>query len=272
MLQEMRSKRADADPRAGGQFKVLREASVVTKAGLLISGFRPGQRIAGSEKSVFVECIGSEIVSSPIAWSYAWTLNPQLQFAVHWREFQGDTGRRQADAAGRRGVRMPVGGHETGLGRAQRRYPRDGLADGFECKFVKRVADMLSDTCSGILQHPDTAEKVYPKRAVTTQPRKQLLVTLRNVRIKQRCDLAQVTNRLLDLTRQWLAVVDIQRPTIKQCDAETYAAAGDMVPGQPIDEHGRLLAKHGVARQHHLQGAAPHPVRVDHSLRNSGRT
>jgi hypothetical protein len=59
MLQEMRPERADADPRAGGQFKVLREASVVTKAGLLISGFRPGQRIAGSQKSVFVECIDS---------------------------------------------------------------------------------------------------------------------------------------------------------------------------------------------------------------------
>src|SRR5258708_3762248 len=211
----MCSKRADADPPAGAQFKVLREASVVTKAGLLISGFRPGERIAGSQKSVFVECIESEIVSSPIAWSYAWALNPHFQFAVHWREFQGDTGRRQADAAGRRGVRMPVGGDETGLGRAQSRYPRDALADGFECKFVKRVADMLSDTCSGILQHPDTAEKVYPKRAVTTQPGEHFLVPLRNVEKRERRALARVATRPLVLTGRGFAVVDVHRPAIK---------------------------------------------------------
>src|SRR6266404_8393927 len=97
---------------------------------------------------------------------------------------------------------MPVSRDETGLGRAQDRYPRDALADRFECKFVKRVADMLSDTCSGILQDPNTAEKVSPQRAVTAQPRNQFLVTLRNVRIEERRDFAQVTNRLLDLTRQ----------------------------------------------------------------------
>ena len=120
---------------------------------------------------------------------------------------------------------------------------------GCECKFVKRVADMLSDACSGILQDPDAAEKVFPQRAVTTQPRNQFLVTLRNIRVEQRRDFAQVANRLLDLTRQWLAVVDIKRPAVVQCDAETYRAAEDMVPGQPVDEYGRLLGKHGVARQ-----------------------
>src|SRR5258706_13531947 len=54
---------------------------------------------------------------------------------------------------------MPVGRDETGLGRAQDRYPRDALADGFECKFIKRVADMLSDTCSGILQDANAAAR-----------------------------------------------------------------------------------------------------------------
>src|SRR5258708_3445680 len=144
---------------------------------------------------------------------------------------------------------MPVGRDEAGLGRAQDRHPRDALADRLECKFVKRVADMLRDTCSGILQDPNTAEKVYPQRAVATQPRKQFLVTLRNVRTEERLDLAQVTNRLLDLTRQALAVIDIKRPTIKQRDAETYAATRDMRPRQPIDQHGRLLGKRGVARK-----------------------
>src|SRR5258707_7322306 len=131
MLQEMGPQPADADPRAGGQFKVLRDASVITEAALLISGFRPDQRIAGSQKSIVVECVGSQIVASPIAWRYAWALNPQLKFAVRWREFQRDTGRRQADAACRHGVRMPVGRDGTGLGRAKDGYPRDTPADCF---------------------------------------------------------------------------------------------------------------------------------------------
>src|SRR3981081_2811860 len=272
MLQQMRPERANADPRAGGQLKILREASVVAETALLISGFRPVERVAGSQESVFVESIRSEIVSSPVTWSYAWALNSHFHFAVRWRELQRDTGRRQADAAGRDGGRMPMGRDGTGLGRAEHSDPPDALTDRFECKFVKRVADMLSDTCSGILQDPNTAEKALPQRAVTTQPRDQFLGALRDIRIEQWRDVAQVTNGLLDLSRQGLAVINIQRPTIKQCDAETYGATEDMVPRQPIDEHGKLLGKRGVTRKYHLQGAAPHPVRVDHTFRNAGRT
>src|SRR5258708_10768115 len=162
MLQEMRSERAEADPRAGGEFKVFRDASVLTEAALTIAGFGPVRRIAGSQKSLFVECIGSKIVSSPITWSYAGALNSQLQFAVRWREFQRDTGRRQGNAAGRNGVRMLVGRDETGLGRAEDPYPPDALPDRFNSAFAKRIADMLSDACPGILQDANTAEKGFP--------------------------------------------------------------------------------------------------------------
>src|SRR5260370_41120973 len=152
MVQDMLPGRADTDPRAGGQFKVLRDASVVTEVALLISVFRPVQRIAGSQKSLFVERIRSEIVSSPITRRYAWALNSQFQFAIRRRELQRDTGRWQADAAGRNGVRLPVGRDETGLGRAQDRTPREARAGRFECKFVKHVANMLSDTAASILK------------------------------------------------------------------------------------------------------------------------
>ena len=47
MLQEMRSERTDADPRAGRQLEVLGDASVVAEAALPISGVRPLQGIAG---------------------------------------------------------------------------------------------------------------------------------------------------------------------------------------------------------------------------------
>jgi hypothetical protein len=59
----MRSERTDADPCAGRQLEVLRDASVVAEAALPISGVRPPQGIAGSQKTVFVEGVGSEIVS-----------------------------------------------------------------------------------------------------------------------------------------------------------------------------------------------------------------
>ena len=76
MLQNLRSKRADTDPRAGSQLEILRETSVVAEALLLVSRFGPVQRIAGSQKSVFVEGVEGEIGSLPIARRYARALNP----------------------------------------------------------------------------------------------------------------------------------------------------------------------------------------------------
>jgi hypothetical protein len=60
---------------------------------------------------------------------------------------------------------------------------------------------MLSDARAGILQDPDAAEEVLPQRVIAAQPRNQFLVTLRDIRVEQRRDFAQVANRLLDLTR-----------------------------------------------------------------------
>jgi hypothetical protein len=78
MPQEMRSERTDADPCAGRQLEVLRDASIVAETTLPIFGFRPPQGVAGSQKAVFVEGVGSQIVSPPVAGGNAWALNPQF--------------------------------------------------------------------------------------------------------------------------------------------------------------------------------------------------
>src|ERR1700719_559614 len=93
------------------------------------------------------------------------------------------------------------------LGRAQERHPWDRMADRVAGKLVESIADMLSDARAGIMQDPDAAEEVLPQRAIAAQPRNQFLVTLRDIRVEQRRDFAQVANRLLDLTRQGLAVI-----------------------------------------------------------------
>jgi hypothetical protein len=129
-------------------------------------------------------------------------------------EFERDAGRRQADASGWRVLRMPMCRHQAGLGRAQERNPWDRMADRVAGKLVEGIADMLSDARAGILQDPDAAEEVLPQRAIAAQPGDQFLVTLRDIRVEQRRDFAQVTNRLLDLTRQRLAVIDIKRPPL----------------------------------------------------------
>jgi hypothetical protein len=87
---------------------------------------------------------------------------------------------------------------QAGLRRAQERNPWDRTADRFAGKLVESIADMLSDARAGILQDPDAAEEVLPERAITAQPRDQFLVTLRDIRVEQRRDFAQVANRLLD--------------------------------------------------------------------------
>src|SRR4030088_3575118 len=99
MPQQVRPEGADANPRAGDQLEILRDAPVVTEAALRISSFHPVQPIAGTKKSVFVEGLRSEIVSSPIAGRNARACNPHLHCAVDWHEFQLAAGRRQADAA-----------------------------------------------------------------------------------------------------------------------------------------------------------------------------
>jgi hypothetical protein len=72
------------------------------------------------------------------------------------------------------------------------------MADRVAGKLVESIADMLSDAGAGILQDPDAAEEVLPQRAIAAQPRNQFLVTLRDIRVEQRRDFAQVANRLLD--------------------------------------------------------------------------
>jgi hypothetical protein len=131
---------------------------------------------------------------------------------------------------------------------------------------------MLSDARARILQDPDAAEEVLPQRAIAAQPRNQFLVTLRDIRVEQRRDFAQVANRLLDLTRQGLAVIDIKRPPVVQCDTETNRTSEDVMPGQPVDEYRSLLGEHGVAPAHHLHDAAQHAVRADRSFRHPGRS
>ena len=161
---------------------------------------------------------------------------------------------------------------QAGLRRAQERNPWDRTADRFAGKLVESIADMLSDARAGILQDPDAAEEVLPERAITAQPRDQFLVTLRDIRVEERRDFSQVANRLLDLTRQGLAVIDIKRPPVVQCDTETNRTSEDVIPGQPVDEYGSLLDEHRVTPTHHLHEAAHHAVRVDHSFRRPGCT
>jgi hypothetical protein len=92
---------------------------------------------------------------------------------------------------------MHVRRDQAGLRRGQERHPWDRTADRVAGKLVESIADMLSDARAGILQDPDAAEEVFPQCAIAVQPRNQFLITLRNIRVEQRRDFAQVANRLL---------------------------------------------------------------------------
>ena len=53
---------------------------------------------------------------------------------------------------------------------------------------------------------------------------------------------------------------------MKQHQANIVVTAKGVVPRQPIDKHGRGLAKHGHGLPHLLLVGAPHAVCVDHAF------
>jgi hypothetical protein len=68
-----------------------------------------------------------------------------------------------------------------------------------------------------------------------------------------------------------LAVVDVQRAAVVERDADVVVAAEGVVPGQPVDQHRRLVAEEGEGLRDLLQVGAQHAVRVDHALGQLGR-
>ena len=115
-------------------------------------------------------------------------------------------------------------------------------------------------------------KKRLAQRRVDLERVGDLLEALRHVEVDRRRDLAQVAQRLADQRRRRLAFVDVERAAVVEDEADVVVAAEGVVPGQPVDQHRRLLGERREALADHLLVRAQHALRVDHALGQLGRS
>ena len=114
-------------------------------------------------------------------------------------------------------------------------------------------------------------KKVLRSAVVDLERVGDLLEALGHVEVDRRRDLAQVAQRLADQRRRRLAFVDVERAAVVEGDADVVVAAEGVVPGQPVDQHRRLLLQRREALADHLLVGAEHALGVDHALGQLGR-
>jgi hypothetical protein len=82
----------------------------------------------------------------------------------------------------------------------------------------------------------------------------------------------QVRDRVGEQRRRRLALVDVERAAVAQHHVEVVVAPEGVVPGQPVDDHRRLVVEEGPDLRDHLLVRTQHRLRVEHALRQIRRT
>ncbi len=136
---------------------------------------------------------------------------------------------------------------------------------------VKAIPDALRQAGSGEEEQLDTREESLAQLGVLLQCVDQLLPALGHSQVSGRRNFLEVAQGLGEALNGWLAVVQIERATVVQHDAEIMTAAEGVVPGQPVDQHGRLFAEHRKCLQQHLLIGTQHALGGHHRLGQFGR-
>ena len=114
-------------------------------------------------------------------------------------------------------------------------------------------------------------EEFCAQALVVAQIRQQRLIALGHVEIDRRRDLLEIAHGLLDAAGHRLAGIEIHRAAIVERQPDIVVAAKGVIPGQPVDNHRRLVLEEGERfAQHHLVGA-DHALGVDDGLGIAGR-
>jgi len=223
---------------------------VVTKGRCADFGFRPGQR-SPVRRNPSSRIIGSETLAATslaVRLDFEQPATPVCRHCVSFRVTPGGA----ADAAGDAASEGRLGGHEPASVARPASLPT-GCAGRwfFECKFVNARRRYAERDLLRHMQHPDTAEKVYPKRAVRRNheaaPRNP---SERSNKTAARPRAGATVSRF---DRQGICIRRYTTSTIKQGRCRNYAAPARMVPGSQSTSR-EAPRKHGVERKHNLQG------------------
>ncbi|MCY1356269.1 hypothetical protein D9M69_427140 [compost metagenome] len=268
---DLAAQRTDAHEGAGGELEVFGDAAVEAQAAVDVAVVDPLHRVAGGEEAFVVEGLGGGLGRTPVAGRDVGAAVAHLGLAVDLDQLELDAGGRQAHVA-----RLHVGaGHVqregARLGHAQAGAHHDALADFRFLRAVQAVPHGLRKRRARVEEHLHARQQVAAQHGVGFHCVGDGFEAGGHVEVDGGRDLAQVAQRLGHAGGRGLAVVDVQRAAVVQHDAHVVVAAEGVVPGQPVDQHRRLVAQSGNRLAQLLLVGAPHAVRVDHRLGHLGR-
>ena len=98
--------------------------------------------------------------------------------------------------------------------RAQTGQHQDPLAACLDRQSGHFVPDVLGQSGAGVIHDPQPAEKMFAQIRLAPQVWDQRLEPFRHVQVNRGRDLAQISDAFLEMSRSWLSMVDIQRPSV----------------------------------------------------------
>ena len=128
---------------------------------------------------------------------------------------------------------------------------------------MQAVPHRLRQAGAGVEKHAQSGEQILAQRGVGLHRFGNHLEAGGHVEVDGGGNLAQVAQGLANGPGGGFAVVDVERAAVLQRDTDVVVAAECVVPGQPVDQHGRRFGQHRQRQRDLLQVGAPHTLGVD---------
>src|SRR5271170_3175567 len=116
------------------------------------------------------------------------------------------------------------------------------------------------------------AEEIFAQLFIRAQSWQQVFVAFGDVEINCGGNFAQVANSFGDERRAGLAIIYIEAAAVVESDAGIVISAESVIPGEPVEEDGRLVLQEAENLRDHLLVAAEHAVGVDDAFGHAGGT
>src|SRR2546422_589327 len=252
---------SDSHPGPGRELEILREAAVEDEAALGYRLIRKSHGIADPVKAFLIEFARGELGSTPIAGKYVGAAHADFHLFATRQELQLASGHRQADHARALGLKMTVRGEWCGLRRPPCGDQWDGLAGRAQAELGERIPEVRWQGCCRIKDQLQATEESLAQGTIGLQGIDEQLIAARHIEVNGRRDVLQIGECAWKERWHRSAAVDVERASVSQDQIEVVVAAKSMIPGQPIDQNGRL---HLEERPHLSLGLL---VRAQHALR-----
>ncbi len=229
------------------------------------------QRIAEFIEALLVERFCGHGRFAPVARHHVRPAGADLQLAVVRHQLGFVARHRQPDMAGAAGLRRHAHEERGRLGGAEPGQHRHPQAGGLHRQLVERIPDVGRKSRTGKEHRMQLAEELVSQSRIFAEIWQQRFIALGHVEIDRRRNLPEIAHGLFNAGRRRLALVEIHRTAVEQGQADIVIAAEGVIPGQPVDDDGRLVPQEGKGvGQHDLVGA-DHALSVDHGFRLAGR-